>query len=177
VTLFSRKIESSLSTRLRIRGVDGAQIGCEVAVFFVLNVFFFIEEDFTGAFCFIMMTVAATAAATATTRATATSNWWVVGGGKVFGRFYIYFDPKFREMAFDTYFLETAVSLIYWKKRSASQRADKGVPGKIRLWGCMTTLGGCTTTGSLLTNNTYFIKALKINSCYSIFSLQTVSYV
>jgi len=70
-----------------------------------LNVFFFIEEDFTGAFHFVMMT----ATAMATMRATATLNWWVVGGGKVFGRFYIYFVTKFRQMAFDTYFLEAAV--------------------------------------------------------------------
>jgi len=86
--------------------MDEAQIGCGVAVFFVLDVFFFVEEDFTGAFCFAITT----ATATATTRATATLNWWVVGGGKVFGRFYIYFVTKFRQMAFDTYFLETAVS-------------------------------------------------------------------
>ncbi len=77
-----------------------------MAVFFVLNVFFFVEEDFTGAFHFAITT----ATVTATTRATATLNWWVVGGEKVFGRFYIYFVTKFRQMAFDTYFLETAVS-------------------------------------------------------------------
>jgi len=35
---------------------EGAQIGCEVAVFVVLNVFFFVEEVFVEAFCLVMMT-------------------------------------------------------------------------------------------------------------------------
>ncbi len=39
---------------------ESAQIGCEVAVFVVLNVFFFIEEAFVGAFCLVMTTVTAT---------------------------------------------------------------------------------------------------------------------
>jgi len=53
---------------------ENAQIGCGVAVFVVLNVFFFVEEAFVGAFCLVMTT------------ATARSNWWVVGGGKVFSQ-------------------------------------------------------------------------------------------
>ena len=47
-------------TRIRC---EGAQIGCGVAVFVVLNVFFFVEEAFVGAFCLVMTT------------ATVRSNW------------------------------------------------------------------------------------------------------
>jgi len=57
----------------RIR-CGGARIGCGVAVFVVLDVFFFVEEAFVGAFRLVMTT------------ATARSNWWVVGGGKVFSQ-------------------------------------------------------------------------------------------
>jgi len=39
---------------------ESAQIGCEVAVFVVLNVFFFVEEAFVGAFCLVMMTATVT---------------------------------------------------------------------------------------------------------------------
>ena len=55
-------------------GCGGARIGCGVAVFVVLDVFFFVEEAFVGAFRLVMTT------------ATARSNWWVVGGGKVFSQ-------------------------------------------------------------------------------------------
>ena len=44
-------------------GCGGARIGCGVAVFVVLNVFFFVEEAFVGAFCLVMTT------------ATVRSNW------------------------------------------------------------------------------------------------------
>jgi len=58
---------------------EGAWIGCGVAVFVVLNVFFFVEEAFVEAFCLVMMTV------------TVRLNWWVVGGGKVFSQVFYTF--------------------------------------------------------------------------------------
>jgi len=67
---------------------EGVQIGCEVAVFVVLNVFFFVEEAFVGAFHLVMTTV------------TARSNWWVVGVKRNFGRFYTLFVMNFRENDF-----------------------------------------------------------------------------
>ena len=60
-------------------GCGGARIGCGVAVFVVLNVFFFVEEVFIEAFCLVIMT------------ATVRSNWWVVGGGKVFSQVFYTF--------------------------------------------------------------------------------------
>jgi hypothetical protein len=59
--------------------VDWARKRCGAAIVLVLDVFFFVEEVFVRAFRLVMTT--------ATTRATATSNWWVVGGGKVFAGF------------------------------------------------------------------------------------------
>jgi len=61
-----------------IEGVNETQKHCGVAIVLVLNVFFFVEEVFVGAFCLVMMTVM--------TGTTATSNWGVVGGGKVFSQ-------------------------------------------------------------------------------------------
>jgi hypothetical protein len=58
--------------------VDWARKRCGAAIVLVLDVFFFVEEVFVRAFRLVMTT--------ATTRATATSNWWVVGGGKVFSQ-------------------------------------------------------------------------------------------
>ena len=69
-------------------GCGGARIGCGVAVFVVLDVFFFVEEAFVGAFRLVMTT------------ATATSNWWVVGVERNFGRFYTLFVMNFRENDF-----------------------------------------------------------------------------
>jgi len=97
VTLFSRKIESLLSIRLRIgiegiEGVSEAQKHCGAAIILILNVFFFIEEVFVGAFCL--------AITTAMTGVTATSNWWVVGVERNFGRFYTLFVMNFRENDF-----------------------------------------------------------------------------
>jgi len=75
-----------------IEGVDEAQKRCEAAIILVLDVFFFIEEVFVGAFRL--------AITTATTGATATSNWWVVGVKRNFGRFYTLFVMNFRENDF-----------------------------------------------------------------------------
>jgi len=58
--------------------VDGARKRCGAAIVLVLDVFFFVEEVFVGAFRLVMMT--------AMTGTTATSNWGVVGGGKVFSQ-------------------------------------------------------------------------------------------
>ncbi len=75
VTSFSIRIGASSSW---LEGVNEAQKRCGAAIVLVLNVFFFVEEVFVGAFCLVMTT--------ATTGTTAMSNWGVVGGGKVFSQ-------------------------------------------------------------------------------------------
>ena len=75
-----------------IEGVNEAQKRCEAAIILVLDVFFFIEEVFVGAFCLAITTVMM--------RATVTSNWWVVGVERNFGRFYTLFVMNFRENDF-----------------------------------------------------------------------------
>ncbi len=55
-TLFMRfKIKKSVN-KAQIH-CESAQIGCEVTVFVILNVFFFIEEVFVKVFCLVMTTV------------------------------------------------------------------------------------------------------------------------
>ena len=81
--------------RIEIEGIEGVnetQKHCEMAIILVLNVFFFIEEVFVGAFHLAITTVM--------TGATATSNWWVVGVERSFGRFYTLFVMNFRENDF-----------------------------------------------------------------------------
>ncbi len=72
--------------RIEIEGIEGVNEAwkhCETAIILILNVFFFIEEVFVGAFRLAITTV--------TTGATATSNWWVVGVKRNFDRFYTLF--------------------------------------------------------------------------------------
>jgi len=84
-------------------GVNEAQIGCGVAVFVVLNVFFFV--DFVGAFRLVMTT------------ATARSNWWVVGVERNFGRFYTLFVMNFRENDFWSQPSKNRCSAVHEKPR------------------------------------------------------------
>ena len=89
-----------------IEGVNEAQKRCGAAIILVLNVFFFIEEVFVGAFCLVITTV--------TTGATATSNWWVVGVERNFGRFYTLFVMNFRENDFWSQPSKNRCTTLWW---------------------------------------------------------------
>jgi len=91
--------------------LGGARIGCGVAVFVVLNVFFFVEEAFVGAFRLVMTT------------ATVRSNWWVVGVERNFGRFYTLFVMNFRENDF-------------WSQPSKNRCSATGV-SMVESWTCV----------------------------------------
>ena len=75
--------------RFRIEeDVNEAQIGCEVTVFVILNVFFFVEEAFVEVFCLVM------------TMVTVRLNWWVMSVKRNFGRFYTLFVMNFHKNDF-----------------------------------------------------------------------------